>query len=110
MKHGTFDFFEIGAKHATESMQRTRVIAEDYGRRFGPEAKEEFELGVASAISQYYSIPVANANEFVGMSATNDYGVPNTRNEEYVGGEGMGIQYIEKDGEIVFNEPVGRAK
>ena len=88
-----YDFFLIGQKHANDELLNIRKTAAEYGQKYGKQAKVDFELGIASVIPSY-SNDLDNAVENIdNLSGTNDYGIPNTRNNSYFGGTGTGRQH-----------------
>ena len=103
-----YDFFAIGKKHFIDDTETIRKMAMEYQLKFGRKAREEFESGVYSQMSQYANAPelrTGSAEEALGQGGSNNYGVPNTRNNSYFGGRGTGVQYQTRNGIEYFNEP-----
>ena len=107
-----YDFYAIGQKHAKDELLNLRKIAYEYEKKYGLRAKKEYELGIASIIPAYSKIEEVVAEEDLSnVGGTNDYAVPNSRNNSYFGYTGIGRQTERKivDGEVVneYIEPKG---
>ena len=101
-----YDFFMIGQKHANDTLSEIKRLAQEYEKQYGKEAREEFENGIASEISQYFNTlaaPNDNINEEMGGSIK--YGVRNARNNSYFGRKGISSQYIYTPTGPIYNDP-----
>lgn len=102
-----YDFFSIGLRHAKDGIDELRKMANIYERDFGRDAREEFELGIASIVPQYANFYQKTSEEPIKTDrAITDYGKENTRNNSYFGSYGTGVQYYTNaNGTQVYNDP-----
>ena len=105
MENNEVDFYLVGQRHAKDGLAALKKMAKEYEERYGAQAREDFETGIASVIPQYANFFIASS-ELEQMvtpeGATTNYGVDNTRNNSYFGGTGTGVQYKENGD---FNPP-----
>ena len=93
-----YDFFQVGQRHAKDGVEALKKLADSYEKHFGAQAREDFELGVASVIPQYSNFFVKTSEKEElrpedGARTEGKYGEPNLRNNSYFGGTGYGVQY-----------------
>jgi len=101
-----YDFFAIGQRHARDSFVELRKIAESYEKNYGPQARADFELGIASVFPQYSNFSIGSDDENIKTDgATTNFGIPNSRNNSYFGGAGTSRQFIEVNGKKEYNNP-----
>ena len=103
-----YDFFLVGQRHAKDGIEALRKMAASYEKNFGPQAREDFELGIASVIPQYsnFFAKTSETEEVRTDGATANYGVENTRNNSYFGGTGVGKQFVEVRPNVrEYNDP-----
>lgn len=91
-----YDFYMIGRRRALEFAVNLKKQAIEIEKKYGEQAKFEFETGVASVISTYEKI----TEDFKEVDlkslehATTDFGVDNMRNNSYFGTPGTGFRSI----------------
>ena len=103
-----YDFFLVGQRHARDGVEALRKMAASYEKTFGAQAREDFELGIASVIPQYsnFFAKISEEEEIRTDGATTNYGVENTRNNSYFGGTGVGKQFVEVRPNVrEYNDP-----
>ncbi len=103
-----YDFFGLGQQHANDEIQAIKELAAYYEKKFGGQARKDFESGVASAFPHYSrSFIITSEEEKISPDgATMNYGEPNTRNNSYFGGQGYGVQYYyDEQGVKRYNDP-----
>lgn len=103
-----YDFFLVGQRHARDGIEALRKMAASYEKNFGAQAREDFELGIASVIPQYsnFFAKASEKEEIRTDGATTNYGVENTRNNSYFGGTGVGKQFVEVRPNVrEYNDP-----
>ena len=104
-----YDFYGIGSKYASESIDILKRKAQEIGKKFGAQAKNEFELGIIATIPEYsrFSAVLDEKSEKLDeFSAHSIQSMPNMRNNSYFGKSGVSKQYkIMPDGSMKYNEP-----
>ena len=61
-----YDFFAIGKKHAQDSIEEIKRLAMEYEKKYGKQARVDFEYGIASEMSQY--MKVKRVEDYVEVS------------------------------------------
>ncbi len=107
-----YDFFSMGLRAVRDGLEYSYQKAEEIEKKFGVDARLEFEVAIAMATPAYSNyrsmVKEKELREELekqvehGATATRDYGVANTRNNSYFGTKGTGIQY---NPEGKFNNP-----
>ena len=105
---GEIDFYYLGQQKAKETFEVLQDLAVQYEKQYGQKARDEFELGVASVISQYAMIqpaPEIKEEDLEQLKAAKEQSVSNLRNNSYFGGVGTSKQFVDYNGHKVYNDP-----
>ena len=98
-----YDFYDLGQRYATETLDVIKRKADEYGKNFGAAAKRSFELGIISLIPQYAKVyPLYDEEDLKATGGSINFGVPELRNNSYFGGTGVGVQH---DSSGHYNDP-----
>ena len=101
-----YDFYGMGARYARDAYLNLKKLANEIGKKYGEDAKMNFEAGVVSEISSYSSL---NLNSEILdrdiENATLNFSIDNTRNNSFFGGCGASLQYKRMpNGELKYND------
>ena len=101
-----YDFYGMGARYAHDASLSLKKLANEIGKKYGEDAKMNFEAGVVSEISSYSSLNVNS--EILDRdieNATLNFSIDNTRNNSYFGGRGTSLQYKRmSNGALEYND------
>jgi len=101
-----YDFYTMGMRYGKEKLVDLKQTAESIGKKYGEDAKMEFELGIAVSIPVYANYKSSELTIDDIEHSNSKFGMPNERNNSYFGGIGTSHQFIEKnDGGMIYNEP-----
>ena len=54
----TIDFYKLGQICANDTLYEIKSKAVEYGKKFGANARSQFEIGIASVISEYSKVEI----------------------------------------------------
>ena len=101
MENNQYDFYDIGSKYAMRIKEEIKLKAKEIEEQFGKVARENFELGVASNISQYERISTSDVFDETSIQpskdgfvhASKDPGLSQYVNNSYFGKTGVKRKY-----------------
>lgn len=97
------DFYTLGCKSIQQSFIKIQKRAEEIEKEYGKEAREEFEIGVASSTQVYTDLFKEYPLKDSIIRATLAFEKINSRNNSYFGKVGTSKQYTSIDSYGVVN-------